>query len=98
MKRKTNDPLFTLPKYFTAQGIAQGENPEPITRAVKLAEFKNLNQLGYCIIYLHNAWHNAIGGAMLYFNTAIDFPIFYFGVHWHIDKINITYLNLQNKF
>lgn len=97
LKRKTNDPRFALPKYFTVQGIAQGEDPEPITRAVKLTDFKNLNQLGCCIIYPHNAWHNAIGGAMLYFNTAIDDPIFYFGVHWHIDKVYTTYLSLQHR-
>lgn len=98
LRRTTNNPLFSLPKYFTLEGIVAGESPEPITGAKKLADFKNLNQLGCCIVYPHNAWHGAIGGAMLYFNTAIDDPIFYFGVHWHIDKVYDAYKNLPHVF
>ena len=40
----------------------------------------------------------AIGGAMLAFDTAIDDPIFYFGVHWHIDKVFDAYKNLAVVF
>ena len=98
LKRRTNNPQFELPKYFTVQGIGAGEQPEPITRAKKLADFKNLNQLGCFILYPHNSWHVAIGGAMLAFDTAIDDPIFYFGVHWHIDKVFDAYKNLAVVF
>jgi len=98
LKRRTNNPQFELPKYFTVQGIGPGEKPEPITRAIKLADFKNLNQLGCCIVYPHNSWHVAIGGAMLAFDTAIDDPVFYFGVHWHIDKVFDAYKNLHVVF
>ena len=80
------------------QGIGAGEKPEPITRARKLADFKNTNQLGCCIVYPHNSWHVAIGGAMLAFDTAIDDPVFYFGVHWHIDKVFDAYKNLPVVF
>jgi hypothetical protein len=98
LRRRTNNPQFFLPKYFTVQGIGAGENAEPITGAKKLADFQNLNQLGCCIIYPHNAWHGTIGGAMNFFNTAIDDPIFYFGVHWHIDKVFDVYKNLPHFF
>ena len=98
LQRRTNNPQFKLPNYFTVEGIGAGEKPEHITRATKLSDFKNVNQLGCCIIYPHNSWHGAIGGAMNFFNTAIDDPIFYFGVHWHIDKVFDAYKQLQLSF
>lgn len=96
LNRITDNPHYKLPNFFTVQGIAPGENPEPITRATKLSDFENLNQLGSCIVFYHNHWHAVIGGAMSYFDTAIDDPIFYFGVHWHIDKVYRSFLELRS--
>lgn len=97
LHRATNSPMFALPKYFTAAGIGSGENPEPITRARKLSDFRNVNQLGCCIVFPHNSWHGRIGGSMSFFNTAINDPIFYFGVHWHIDKVFDAYKALLEE-
>jgi hypothetical protein len=98
LQRRTENPGFKLPNYFTVEGISAGENPEPITGSRKLADFKNSNQLGCCIVYPHNAWHNAIGGGMMRFTTAIDDPVFYFGVHWHIDEVFDQYKTLPDRF
>lgn len=87
LRRSTDDPRFSLPRYFSTEGVGPGENGEPLTGARKLADFVNANQLGCCIVYPHNLWHGRIGGAMLTFETALDDPIFYFGVHWHIDLV-----------
>lgn len=95
LTRNTNDPKFELPKYFTIQGVGPGESGEPITGARKLADFRNTNQLGCCLVYPHNNWHGAIGGAMGTSWTAIADPIFYFGVHWHIDRVFDDYKSLQ---
>jgi hypothetical protein len=98
LKRITNDPKYALPKYYTVNGIGPHEDPEPITGARKLADFKNVNQLGCCISFPHFEWHNAIGGAMKIMAMAIDDPVFYFGVHWHIDKIFEAYKSIpKNK-
>lgn len=93
-QRITNDPQFKLPDYFTVDGIGSNQAPEPITYATKLADFVNLNQLGCCIVYEHNLWHAAIGGALMNMRFAIDDPIFYFGIHWHIDKVYEAYQSL----
>ena len=87
LERRTQNPRYALPAYFTLGGIASGQGAEPITGARRLADFLTIDQLGCCIVYPHNDWHMAIGGAMTSFATAIDDPIFYFGVHWHIDKV-----------
>lgn len=87
LKRLTDDPKFQLPSYFTREGIQQREEPETITGARKLADFKNVNQLGCIIVRPHDRWHMTIGGAMGNPATAIADPIFYFGVHWHIDRV-----------
>jgi hypothetical protein len=87
LERETDSPEFQLPSYFTREGIRQGEQPEPITGARKLADFKNINQLGCVIVRPHDRWHMIIGGAMGNPATAIADPIFYFGVHWHIDRV-----------
>jgi hypothetical protein len=97
LRRRTEDPKFSLPAYFTIQGILSGQDPEPITRAEKMADFVNINQLGCCILFPHNIWHTRIGGAMMELNLAIDDPVFYFGVHWHIDKVFDTYKLLQQQ-
>ncbi len=95
LTRKTNSPQFTLPKYFTRKGISDGEKPEPITGARKLADFINTNQLGCCLVYPHDKWHvHKIGGAMALFETSIADPIFYFGVHWQIDLIYEEYRSM----
>lgn len=95
LTRRTDNPQFLLPKYFTRVGVASGESGEPITGARKLADFQNTNQLGCCLVFPHNQWHGEIGGAMGSTWTAIADPIFYFGVHWHIDRIFDDYKVLQ---
>lgn len=87
LTRRTNRPDFALPAYFTRDGVGFGDAPEPYTGARKLADFQNTNQLGCCLVFPHNTWHGAIGGAMGSFWTAIADPIFYFGVHWYIDLV-----------
>jgi hypothetical protein len=87
LTRRTNRPRFTLPRWFTRQGVARNERGEPYTGARKLADFRNTNQLGCCIVFPHNSWHGSIGGAMGTTWTAIADPIFYFGVHRHLDKV-----------
>jgi len=76
LQRKTDNPRFMLPGHFSTQGVSDTEPGEPITGARKLADFINVNQLGCCIVFPHNSWHNAIGGAMLLTYTAIDDPVF----------------------
>jgi Common central domain of tyrosinase len=95
LRRKTNQPRFTFPKYFTREGVAPNEPGEPYTGARKLADFKNTNQLGCCIVFPHNRWHSTIGGAMSSTWTAIADPIFYLGVHWHLDKVFDEYKLIQ---
>jgi len=95
LTRAGDTPSFELPRYFKVQGVGPGEPGEPITGARKLADFRNTNQLGCCIVFSHNAWHGAIGGAMSTTWTAIADPIFYFGVHWHVDHVFDDYKALQ---
>lgn len=95
LTRRTDNPAFVLPRYFTIDGVGSGELGEPITGARKLADFKNTNQLGCCLVYPHNQWHGAIGGAMSSTWTAIADPIFYFGVHWYIDRVFDDYKSLH---
>lgn len=97
LKRTTNTPAFQLPKWFTVSGVSDGERGEPLTGARKLADFINLNQLGNCIVFPHNVWHGTIGGSMSFFDTAINDPIFYFGVHWHIENVFDAYLNIVRQ-
>lgn len=95
LTRRTNDPRFELPAYFTRNGVPSGKAGEPYTGAHKLADFRNGNQLGCCIVFPHNAWHGSIGGAMSTTWTAIADPIFYFGVHWQIDRVFDDFKQLQ---
>ena len=95
LTRSTDNPRFELSAYFTRNGVPSGEAGEPYTGARKLADFRNVNQLGCCIVFPHNEWHGAIGGAMSTTWTAIADPIFYFGVHWHIDKVFDDFKKLQ---
>jgi hypothetical protein len=95
LRRNADRPRFALPKYFTREGVAAGEAGERYTGARKLADFKNVNQLGCCLVFPHNSWHRAIGGAMRSTWTAIADPIFYFGVHWHIEKVFDEYQLIQ---
>lgn len=97
LKRKTDTPSFELPKYFTLQGVGPRESGEPITGARKLADFQNTNQLGCCLVFPHNKWHDTIGGAMGLSLTAIADPIFYFGVHWLIDRVYDDYKSLHSE-
>ena len=95
LTRNTDTPGFTLPGWFTLGGVGQGAAGDPFTGARKLADFKNVNQLGCCMVFPHDAWHGRIGGAMGSTLTAIADPIFYFGVHWHIDKVYTAFKALQ---
>jgi hypothetical protein len=97
LKRRTDTPEFELPKYFTIQGVGPREAGDPITGARKLADFQNTNQLGCCIVFPHNTWHGSIGGAMGFSLTAIADPIFYFGVHWLIDRVYDDYKSLKSE-
>jgi hypothetical protein len=85
--RVSEQPRFRLPAWFTRAGVPDDQPGEPLTGARKLADFVNANQLGCCIVYPHDEWHGRIGGAMSMFATAIADPIFYFGVHWQIDRV-----------
>ena len=87
LTRDADAPAFVLPKWFTRAGVGPGEASEPYTGARKLADFLNTNQLGCCLVFPHNAWHAAIGGAMRSTWTAIADPVFYFGVHRHVDAV-----------
>ncbi len=87
LTRRTNSPEFKLPKYFTIEGVSSAEKADPLTGARKLSDFVNTNQLGCSLVFPHNEWHVAIGGAMTTTWTAIADPIFYLGVHWHVDRI-----------
>jgi hypothetical protein len=98
LTRDNEDPRFALPKYFTRDGVGDAEEGEPYTGARKLADFKNVNQLGCCLVFPHNAWHGAIGGAMRSTWTAIADPIFYFGVHWQVDKVFDEYKRIQAEW
>ena len=87
LTRTTNTPNFTLPLWTSRSGVGAGEPAEIYTGARKLEDFTNLNQLGCALVFPHNRWHGAIGGAMGSTWTAIADPIFYFGVHWAIDRV-----------
>jgi len=87
LTRTTDNPSFELPKYFTTEGVNSVEESDPLTGAMRLSDFVNSNQLGCSLVFPHNQWHVAIGGAMTTTWTAIADPIFYLGVHWHIDRI-----------
>lgn len=95
LTRATDRPSYELPRYFAVQGVGPGEPGEPITGARKLADFRNTNQLGCCMLFPHNEWHGAIGGAMSTTWTSIADAIFYFGVHWHIDRVFDDYKAIQ---
>jgi Common central domain of tyrosinase len=95
LTRSTNNPRFAFPQYFTREGVDPGDPGEPITAARKLADFRNTNQLGCCLVYPHNEWHGTIGGAMGTTWTAIADPIFYWGVHWYVDRIFDEYKSIQ---
>ncbi len=97
LRRNTNNPRFDLPSWFSNEGVSAGQPGEPYTGARRLADFKNLNQLGSCLVWPHNAWHGRIGGAMGSTWTAIADPIFYFGVHWHVDEVFLAYLDIQQQ-
>jgi len=87
LTRTTDNPGFDLPKYFTTEGVSDPEDADPLTGAMKLSDFVNRNQLGCSLVFPHNLWHVAIGGAMSTTWTAIADPIFYLGVHWHLDRV-----------
>lgn len=95
LRRRTEEPRFRLPGYFTRAGIEPGERPEPHTGARRLGDFRNLNQLGSCLVFPHNVWHGRIGGAMGSSWTAIADPIFYWGVHSHIDRVYEEYVAIM---
>jgi hypothetical protein len=97
LERRTDNPDFELPAYFTIKGVSSDDEADPLTGARKLADFKNTNQLGCCLIFPHNEWHGRIGGAMSSTWTAIADPIFYWGVHWFIDRIYDEYKILQKQ-
>lgn len=97
LTRRTNNPSFELPKYFTIDGVNNAEEADPLTGAFKLADFKNTNQLGCSLVFPHNQWHGAIGGAMSTTWTAIADPIFYWGVHKFVDIVFEEYKMLQKQ-
>jgi hypothetical protein len=88
LHRTTDSPAYPIPSFFTREG---GADVEPITGARRLADFRNTNQLGCVLVAYHNLWHNNVGGAMGSPATAIADPIFYWGVHWHVDRIHDEY-------
>jgi Ferritin-like/Common central domain of tyrosinase len=95
LRRRTDRPGFVLPRWATRDGVGPDEPGERYTGARKLADFLNSNQLGCCLVFPHNAWHVAIGGAMSSTATAIADPVFYFGVHWHMDRVFDEYKLIQ---
>lgn len=97
LTRRTDSPAFALPAYFTRAGVRPGARGEPLTGARRLADFRNANQLGCCLVIPHNTWHGRIGGAMGSTLTAIADPIFYWGVHWHIDTVFDDFKRLQEE-
>ena len=97
LERNPNYSGFQLPGWATEHGIQKGEKPEPYTGARKLQDFKNLNQLGSCLVFPHNLWHGRIGGAMSSTATAIADPVFYFGVHRAIDEVYQRYLEVKSR-
>lgn len=97
LPRRTNSPGFELPAYFTVAGVQDPGEADPFTGAMKLADFKNPNQLGCSLVFPHDQWHGSIGGAMGSTWTAIADPIFYLGVHWHIDRIYDNFKLIQSQ-
>lgn len=97
LTRTTETPGFDLPKYFTLEGVADPGDGDPFTGAMKLADYKNANQLGSSLVFPHDAWHGSIGGAMSSTWTAIADPIFYFGVHWHIDRVYDLFKTIETQ-
>ncbi len=96
LTRRTDQPRLVVPPWFTREGLLDPALPgEPNTGARRLADFISINQLGCCLVYPHNRWHGSIGGAMNSFLSAIADPIFYFGVHWIIDRIYDEYKAVQ---
>jgi hypothetical protein len=87
LTRATNNPKFQLPAYLSIQGVNDPSKADPLTGAMKLSDYVNSNQLGCSLVFPHNEWHGAIGGAMTTTWTAIADPIFYLGVHRHVDRI-----------
>lgn len=87
LSRTSDNPSFELPKYFTRAGVSDPSEADPLTGAMRLTDFVNTNQLGCSLVFPHNQWHGAIGGAMSTTWTAIADPIFYLGVHWHVDRV-----------
>ncbi len=87
LTRTSDTPSFELPKYFTRTGVLDPADADPFTGAMRLTDFVNTNQLGCSLVFPHNEWHVAIGGAMTTTWTAIADPIFYLGVHWHVDRV-----------
>jgi len=98
LQRENNNPApLLLPRFFTRQGIGANEQPHPYTGARRLSDFRNLNQLGCCILPYHNLWHSYIGGAMRSTFSAIDDPVFYFGVHWVVEQVFLEYRSLPRE-
>lgn len=87
LTRRSDNPRFELPKYFTRAGASDPADADPYTGAMRLSDFVNTNQLGCSLVFPHDEWHVAIGGAMSTTWTAIADPIFYFGIHWYIDLV-----------
>jgi len=90
-----NNPAngFQLPPHYTLSGGSGSK--DKYTNVSRLGDFLNTNQLGCCMAMPHAAWHERIGGAMLFADTSIADPIFYWGVHLTIDRIYQTYLKVK---
>ena len=95
LARTTDYPRIQIPRYFTERGVTLQSDADPLTGAQRLSDFENVNQLGCSLVYPHNEWHIAIGGAMSSTVTALADPIFYFGVHWVVDNIYTDFLRLK---
>ncbi|GAC1627809.1 MAG: hypothetical protein NVS9B10_17140 [Nevskia sp.] len=96
--RRTADGGFPpLRACFTEAGGSAEAEIDPYTGHKRLADFKNINQLGCSLAGPHGEWHALISGAMLDFGTAIADPIFYFGVHSLIDGIFQKYLAIEQE-
>ena len=89
---RNNYPACSLPMYFTGPGIDNDKDRGELrTGARRLADFKSIEQLGCCLLFMHAQWHQFVGGVAQFLDVSILDPLFYFGIHRHIEKIFESY-------
>lgn len=97
-KRQDESPNnLLLPSYFRPNTGAGNHSEEELnTGFTELNQFKNTNQLGCCLSFLHGIWHEqTIGGIAKDFGLSIVDPVFYFGIHALIDRVFLDWLNIN---